>query len=500
MNGFINNYINQFKSVEHIDLESTGEAVTITDPAGNIVNISQAVSAITGYSREELLGQNCSILSNSNTPKELYANLWKTISSNQIWRGNLINRRKNGKSYIADLTIFPVSFDDFTGYYSVQRDITEQFSHHQLSHNHRSIFSAILNASSLSIAMFDNNFNISFTNRGLEETYDEAFFYNILFPEIVEKLKSGNIQFHQQSQDIELDIVYRNQLRSFHCTIDPLLLQETRTECYFEPKEETHAILVINERTQKRKLLEEQRISGLKLLIADRKHVHSMQEVLMATVHQLQGPLNVIESAVKILNGRNHQCQGLEMMGQAVGEGFSALRYIQEHIPERPNEALQATNINEVIRDACSVSSEKLVNHYIQLDLDLCRDLPSINAMPSRLILALVQLIDNAIEQIDASRASERLITITSHRDKDSVSIAIEDSGGGIEPNMANKIFEPLYSSKAINTSGCRGLGLSIVQQVMNDHASMITVESSEHLSGAKFVIALPISCQEEGL
>lgn len=496
----INQYINQLETIDTIELDDVSEPIVVTDKSGNIVNISKALLDLTGFTKTELLGQSCSIFSNASTPHFLYEQLWKTITHGDKWQGNLINCKKSGQPYIAEVSIYPIKSSHFEGYYSIQKDVTKLFTQSQISHNHRSIFSAILNTRSLSLVMLDQEFNITYSSRGLKDNIDEIFFYKTLYPQIVEELKALGDKIWQSSQHLELDIETHHQYRSFHCSVDPLTLQESKADCYFEPSTEPHIILVINERTEKRRLLEAQRISAMQLLIADRKHVHSMQEVLMGTIHQLKGPLNMIQSAVKIMNGRNHRCQGLELMSQAVDEGFDALQYIQDHIPERNVESMQVTNLNEVIRDACSISSQNLVSHYIKLDLFLERELPAINAIPSRLILALVQLIENAIEQIEVAKPSERVIAISSCVDGDSVMLKVEDSGLGVSPNNRNKIFEPFYSSKPTYKAGCHGLGLSIVQQVVNDHASIITVEQSSAYSGAKFVIALPIDNEGAGL
>ena len=73
-----------------------------------IVAVNHAFTEITGYSSEEAVGQNQSLVSNHSMPREFYQDLWQTISQGEPWTGRLINRRKDGSKYLAELSISPV--------------------------------------------------------------------------------------------------------------------------------------------------------------------------------------------------------------------------------------------------------------------------------------------------------------------------------------------------------------------------------------------------------
>ena len=102
-------------------------AISITDPGANIVYVNPAFARVTGFSMEELVAANQSVLSNKSTPPELYAEMWSAISQGQAWSGRLVNRRKDGSKYLADLLITPVVDADgeITSYLGIHRDVTQ---------------------------------------------------------------------------------------------------------------------------------------------------------------------------------------------------------------------------------------------------------------------------------------------------------------------------------------------------------------------------------------
>src|SRR3990167_4068671 len=109
-------------------LEEIADNVMITDRDGIIEYVNPAFEATTGYSRQELLGQNPKILRSGQHDSVYYKKLWETILSGQTFRSMTINRKKNGDIYYADQTISPVR-DDSGGivhFVSVWKDITKR--------------------------------------------------------------------------------------------------------------------------------------------------------------------------------------------------------------------------------------------------------------------------------------------------------------------------------------------------------------------------------------
>ncbi len=117
----------QFK-LQSLALESAANAIVITDVDGNIQWANPAFSALTGYSLDEALGQNPRVLKSGQHDEAFYKNMWDTIIAGKVWRGELINKRKNGSLYTEKMTIAPFSSDGgkISNFVAIKEDITER--------------------------------------------------------------------------------------------------------------------------------------------------------------------------------------------------------------------------------------------------------------------------------------------------------------------------------------------------------------------------------------
>jgi diguanylate cyclase (GGDEF)-like protein/PAS domain S-box-containing protein len=110
-------------------LEAAANAIVITDSHGAILWANPAFTTMTGYSKEEVLGKNPRMLKSGNQPESYYANLWSTISSGKVWRGEIVNRRKDGTTYTEEMTITPVTQSGGnaeTKFVAIKQDISQR--------------------------------------------------------------------------------------------------------------------------------------------------------------------------------------------------------------------------------------------------------------------------------------------------------------------------------------------------------------------------------------
>lgn len=109
-------------------IEQTAESIIITDAAGTILYVNPAFERITGYSRAEAVGQNPRFLKSGKQDNTFYQEMWATISAGGVWRGRLVNRRKDGKLYTEEETITPVRDENgvIVNYVAVKHDVTRE--------------------------------------------------------------------------------------------------------------------------------------------------------------------------------------------------------------------------------------------------------------------------------------------------------------------------------------------------------------------------------------
>ena len=104
----------------------THEGITITDANKIIIDVNPAFSKITGYSRDEIIGQNPGILSSGKQSPEFYADMWRSVRESGHWQGEIWNRKKNGETYAELLTISSLLDENknVTNYVGMFSDIT----------------------------------------------------------------------------------------------------------------------------------------------------------------------------------------------------------------------------------------------------------------------------------------------------------------------------------------------------------------------------------------
>jgi PAS domain S-box-containing protein len=143
-------------------VEQSASAIIITDIKGTIEYINPAFSLKTGYSASETIGKNPKMLSSGKQSSAFYQELWATIQSGQTWKGELINKRKNGELYWCYEILSPIKNkdDETTHYLAIEEDITER---KQIEEQLRK-FSRAVEQSANMIMITDINGIIEFVN------------------------------------------------------------------------------------------------------------------------------------------------------------------------------------------------------------------------------------------------------------------------------------------------------------------------------------------------
>ncbi|MFC7159427.1 EAL domain-containing protein [Pseudidiomarina halophila] len=101
--------------------------VSITDPHGVITYVNGKFEEVSGYSRDELIGNTHALLRHPETPDSVFANLWRTINKNKPWKGLIRNRSKDGRSYYVQTVIVPIvdDNDEIQEFLSIRNEVTD---------------------------------------------------------------------------------------------------------------------------------------------------------------------------------------------------------------------------------------------------------------------------------------------------------------------------------------------------------------------------------------
>ncbi|MCE1189725.1 MAG: PAS domain S-box protein [Ignavibacteria bacterium] len=109
-------------------IEQNPATIMITDAKGRIEYVNPVFSQLTGYSREEVIGRTPGFLKTGHTSSEEYRSLWATITNGDIWRGEFLNRRKNGELFWESSAIFSIKNHNglITNFVAIKEDITQR--------------------------------------------------------------------------------------------------------------------------------------------------------------------------------------------------------------------------------------------------------------------------------------------------------------------------------------------------------------------------------------
>lgn len=109
-------------------VEQSPESIVITDVRTRIEYVNEAFLRQTGYTREEVIGKNPRILQSGKTPVETFQSLWATLQTGQTWKGEFLNRRKDGSEYTEFAIMTPIRQPDgqISHYVAIKDDITER--------------------------------------------------------------------------------------------------------------------------------------------------------------------------------------------------------------------------------------------------------------------------------------------------------------------------------------------------------------------------------------
>jgi signal transduction histidine kinase len=231
-------------------------------------------------------------------------------------------------------------------------------------------------------------------------------------------------------------------------------------------------------------------------------HAHEARLSLAANMiagiaHELTQPLSVIMCSATACQdalgpaapGIQHVSRDLDRIVNSAHYAGQIVNRLRQFIAPHQSQVARL-NINDVIRGAVDFFAYEFRLRRIDVVLRLHPDLPTIQADAVQLQQVLVNLLQNALHAVTQPEIRVRRITLeSSPAGREAVEVVVADSGAGVSPDAAPRIFEPYFSTKG---SGL-GIGLPICDALIRAHGGAIWLRSTIG-SGAAFHIRIP--CQ----
>ena len=241
----------------------------------------------------------------------------------------------------------------------------------------------------------------------------------------------------------------------------------------------------------------EETARALETELAHAQRLGSLGEMATSLAHEINQPLAAIASYVQgsvrhLRAGTTNLNEVLEALDKAAAQALRAggivhgmLGYVRREAPERT-----PVDINAAIGDAIPLLQGEARAGRIDVTLALAEALPPAEADRVQTQQVVVNLARNAIEAMRDGARDNRALTIFTRRNGDDlIEIGVRDSGPGIPAAIRDRIFSPLFTTKA----GGVGMGLPICQSIVEAHGGRLwLVASTEH--GSEFRFTLPLA------
>lgn len=226
--------------------------------------------------------------------------------------------------------------------------------------------------------------------------------------------------------------------------------------------------------------------------ISQMQRLSSLGRMVSSLAHQIRTPL-----ASAMLYGANLATPNLSTEAKRSFQGklMSRLQDLESQVNDMllfaksgKEQLVKAMSVNGLLNEVAQGMEGLITKAKAELSVELCRHDCQILGNKNALSGAIQNLVQNSLQAI----AGGAKISISSECQQDKVYINIKDNGQGIAPELADKIFEPFYTSKINGT----GLGLAVVKSVVKSHhgdIKLIQPAIETATSGAEFSICLPL-------
>ncbi len=486
-------------------LGQSHESIIITDTEATIIYVNERFCKLSGYTKEEVLGQNPKILQSGIHSKKFYQSMWKTLVSGKEWKGEFQNKKKDGTIYWEKATITPIQNENgkIQSYLGIKEDITIQ---KQIEENFRDTeikYKELVDNAPLAIITIDTKGNVVMINQMMVDflgspSKKETMKINVLNFPLLQKA-GVSAQFREcldSGKKIKFESNYTSKWSKkmfYRLYLSPLK----------NSKEEVTGVLAIAEDISKEKAYEEG------ILEAKTKAVESdrLKDVFLANMsHELRTPLNAIIGFSEFLKDANNLTQEQNKYVEYIDTSANhLLKLIGDLVDVSRMESKQLTfnlenfKVGDLMTSIIPIAKNQL--SYLQKDnieliINPHEEIKEIvlNVDKARFTQVITNLIDNAIKYTEEGEIRLNC----SVQDKELV-IAVKDTGIGIPKDKHQLIFERFrqVEEELSRKYEGNGLGLTLVKELVTIMKGRVWLDSTPG-KGSTFFVAFPIVKSEK--
>ena len=467
--------------------------VATTDARGIIVYANDNFCEISGYRREELIGQSHAIINSGSHSTQFWKDMWRTISGGRIWRGEICNRAKNGSLYWVDTTIVP--FTDGSGtitqYVAVRTDITQRKHAGRALRHTTARFSLAVRGSSDGLWHWHMQTNSVYYSQRFKELlgYEDDEFANDysslqshLHPDDVQPTNEA-IQAHLHSV-VPFDVRCRLRLKTSEWRWFRLRGQAVR-----RPRQPVQrmagSITDIHDAVATQQQLE---TYAYEL----RRSNQELEQFAYIASHDLREPLRMVQSFCGLLKDRYQSqlhARAIKYIDFAV-EGAARMQRLVEDLLEfsrvgRCNECNDRVRLTDVVQDALTNLHAAIQESGATIQVAA---LPCMYGDAGRLCQLFQNLIANALK----FRRSEPLVVrIEARHESNHWVVSVSDNGIGIDPKHFDRLFVVFQRLHTREEYEGTGIGLALCKRIAELHGGRIGVLSTLG-QGTTFELELP--------
>ncbi|MBF0341197.1 MAG: PAS domain S-box protein, partial [Magnetococcales bacterium] len=450
--------------------------MSITDPEGTIIHANQKLIHLSRYSKEELLGNNHKIFDSEYHPKSFFKEMWRTIQSGRVWRGEIRNKKKNGEYFWLDCAIIP--FLTPAGrpfqYITVASDITERVRTESRLEQNLEFLRRVVDSMGDGAYVLDNKGQVQLINREAERLlgWHESEILHKNLHEIIHYKRSDNTPFpirecpaHQsllgRSYRIEEDHFIRKDGTLFPVSyVTTPLIQDTEIVGSMAIFRDVAGTL--------------DELYHLKRCRDAALESSRLKSTFLANMsHEIRTPMNAIVGMNDLLMDTPLNEEQLEFAEIVRDSSRSLLALINDILDFSKIEAgkIDIEHIDfsllTVVEGAAELLAPQAHDKGISLMTYVSSKIPpALIGDPGRLRQMLLNLLGNAIKFTEDGEVTLWVRLESESRDQVLVHFAVSDTGIGLElgEEAAKRLFEPFIQAErgTARKFGGTGLGLAI--------------------------------------